>query len=232
MIKMNKQKEIEQLNNVFELSPLKHEYTYFGKDSIKEELLYRIVSKSITLIVAGNGQGKTSLLKYIIDNFKGRNKVLYVNANKEYDLKKLLKKRKNMILLLDNVSTLKHSEIERIKYYYDEDIISSIVFTTNDVNSLNFSQSMWSRIGRNMIEIQPDSFEEFKSYMLERLIDKNIFSNESLEIIYQLSSNNKIRLLIAKRVYEYISNLEDKKISETNIQKILKEIEKNFKEKK
>ncbi|MDD3263360.1 MAG: AAA family ATPase [Candidatus Nanoarchaeia archaeon] len=224
------QKKMKQLNEVFEMSPLRHNYSYYGNEEIKEELLYRVVSKSITLIIGGRGFGKTALLKHIINNFGGKNRILYLNSNRPYDLEKMLKNKKNMILLFDNVSFLKKSEIERIKYYYDEDILDSIVFTTESKDILSFSDSMWSRIGKNIIELKETSFLEFKEMMIERLGEDNVFNDESLSIVYNISKDNKFRLLTCKRVYEYLLNSNHEEFDENLVLEMLKKYKKSLEE--
>jgi len=110
-------------------------YELVDRERECKELLYMILSGNMMVIEGKPGFGKTMLLMYAIDNFKGKGKVIYVDArklNKKLDIEKLMIKRygffkgkllgklpKNMILLLDNVESISKRNCEKIRYYFD-----------------------------------------------------------------------------------------------------------------
>ena len=145
-------------DNPFNIDALKTDFNFIGRDKEAKEILYRIASGSMLLIEGKAGIGKTALLKYAIDNFKGEGKVIYVDGNKlnkRLDVSDLLKKKpKGMILLMDNVQYLSKKNNERIKYYYDQDYIKSVVFTTTDYSLVRFTNAIKDRIGKNIIKLK------------------------------------------------------------------------------
>jgi len=85
-------------DNPFNLNPLKTNFKLAGREKESKEILYRIASGSMLLIEGTIGTGKTALLKYAIDNFKGKGKVVYVDGNKlskRLNVDDLLKKKRH-----------------------------------------------------------------------------------------------------------------------------------------
>ena len=146
--------------NPFILNPLDFEdELLIGMEEEAKELLYRVKAGSMVFIEGKEGSGKTVLLKHVIDNFKGEGKVVYLDANKvnkTEDIEKILfkkGKKKGMILLLDNVSSLSKHNSEKIKYLFDEDFIKSVVFTGESFGSAVLSESIKQRIGSRIIKV-------------------------------------------------------------------------------
>ncbi len=181
--------------NPFWTNPLKTNFNLIGRENESKEILYRIASGSMLLIEGKPGTGKTALLKYAIDNFKGKGKVVYVNGNKlnkRLDVSDLVRKKpQGMILLLDNVQNLSKSNNQKIKYYYDEDRIKSAVFTTTDYSLVNFTDAIKERIGENVIRLKDLSYTNASKIAKERLNEKDILPDEVLKELYLSSGNVK-----------------------------------------
>jgi Cdc6-like AAA superfamily ATPase len=189
-------KEFGFKKNPFILNPLKSNFEIIGRGLECEEVLYKISAGSMILIEGKVGTGKTTLLKHAINNFKGKGKVVYVNAallNKKLDIAKLIhKKPKGMILLLDNVNFLSKKNNDKIKYYYDQDRIKSIVFTTTSYKLVNFSDSIKDRIGKDIIKL------------------KGFTQLTTLEIARdRLGSAEFIPDIVLKRIYDEANNLKE-----------------------
>ncbi len=196
--------------NPFDVNTLKTKFKIIGREFEAKEIIYRIASGSMLLIEGKSGFGKTALLKHAIDNFKGKGKVVYVDAsslNKRLDIAKLIyKKPKGMIILLDNVQYLSKKNNDKIKYYYDQDRIKSVVFTTNSYELVNFSDSIIDRIGNNVIKLKNLS----QSYVVElargRLAGFDIISDTILKKIYSNAKNIKEFLLMCNSLGEYLAD--------------------------
>lgn len=131
--------------------------------SLKEEIIYRILSGSI-IFIEDSRQRKRELLNSLILAFRGGKKVAYVNCElvKNLNIDNVLmgkynfitrlfkKKPKGMILFLDNVQELSWKNCERIKYHYDEDNLKSVVLIGRSYENVNIPQSMRHRIGRRV----------------------------------------------------------------------------------
>ena len=222
-------------DNPFNPDTLKTNFNLIGREKEAKEILYRIASGSMLLIEGKAGMGKTALLKYAIDNFRGKGKVIYVDGNKlnkRLNISKLLnKKPKGMILLMDNVQYLSKKNNERIKYYYDQDYIKSVVFTTTDYGLVSFTNAIKDRIGKNIIKLKKLKPSYAVETAKERLNGKEILSEHVLKELYKNSGNikeflDKCDLLCSyvvekgkeKAVKEDIKNLPKKEAEEENEQ--------------
>lgn len=227
--------------NPFEVNPFKIDFKLVNRKNEAEELLYRIEAGSMMLIEGKDGIGKTSLLKHAIDNFKGKGKVIYIDGDKlskRLNVEELLikrsglirgrllkKKPKRMILLFDNVHQLTEKQSEKIKFYFDQDYLKSVVFTTDNYKNVSFSDSLRDRIGERVIVLnnlkEEDAIQIIKDRFKEELLREEIIKE-----IYKNSDKNLKQLLTnCSFVLEYITDNEKKEIKKDEIKKILKEKE-------
>lgn len=187
--------KLDFIDNPFEQDPLKANHNLIARDDEAKEILYRIASGSMMLIEGKEGTGKTSLLKYAIDNFKGKGKVIYMDAkklNKRLDIAKMLKnKKKGMILLLDNIHHISNKNNEKIKYFFDQDHIKSVVFTTSDYGMVNFSPSLKDRIGKNILKLRNMNQSDIVEIINDRLEKKEIIPENILKELFNSSKNLK-----------------------------------------
>jgi len=182
-------------SNPFESDAMDSDYELFGRDEEAKELFYRISSGSMVVIEGKPGSGKTALLKYAIDNFKGEGKVVYVDANKldkNFNVTNLIKEKpKGMIMLLDNVHNLSEKNNLRIKYFFDEDYIASVVFTTVDYGTVNFSDPIKSRIGKNIIKLRKINQKSSLAIAKERFNGRDILNDTEIKTAYRGSETAK-----------------------------------------
>lgn len=203
-------KEFHFRKNPFSVDTLNTKFDIIGRDVECEEVIYRIASSSMLLIEGKYGVGKTTLLKHAIDNFKGKGKVIYIDArklNKRLDIAKLIhKKPKGMILLLDNVQYLSKKNNDKIKYYFDQDRIKSVVFTTTAYSDVNFVDSIKDRIGTNIIKLRPLNQSTTLEIAKERLNPIDIMPEVVLKKIYDNTSNIKDFIRMCNTLGEYLAN--------------------------
>ncbi len=209
-----------------------------GRKEVKADLVYRIESGSMLLIVGKEGVGKTMLLKHAIDTFKGKGKVIYVDGNKvnkRLNIEKLLikgagflqgallkQKPKEMILLMDNVQNLTLRNNKRIKYYFDQDYIKSVVFTTSDYGSLQFTDSIKDRIGKRVIKLRELTIDNILAIVRARLENKDILTDEIVKEIYAMSGKNlKTLMENCSKVCEYAFENGDEVVKREHITKAL-----------
>ena len=210
----------------FELNPLETDFSLIGQDKGAKEILYRIMSGSMLLIEGKAGKGKTALLKYAIDNFKGEGKVIYVNAsklNKRLNISDLLKKKpKRMMLLMDNVQYLSKKNNDRIKYYYDMDYIKSVVFTTIDYRLVNFTNAIKDRIGKNIIKLKNLSQSRALEIAKERLGNNEILPDNVLKQLHKDSGSIKEFLGNCELLCSYVIKKERDKARKDDIKNMPK----------
>ncbi|MEM2131616.1 MAG: AAA family ATPase, partial [Candidatus Woesearchaeota archaeon] len=152
------------------------------------------------------GNGKTTLLMVAAKKFGGKKNVAYVDCkilDKNLNITNILQERyglfgkilnktpKEMILLLDNVHELSKKNTERIKYYFDQNNIKSIIFTTEKYSKAKFSESLKDRIGKRVLKIPlMDEFDAIE-IVKKRIGEKSDFFNDDLiKKIFNLSENS------------------------------------------
>ena len=175
-----------------------------------EEMLYRIDSGSILVIEGGSGRGKTTLLMVATKKYGGHKNVAYVDCkilDKNLNITHVLqdryglfgrlfnKKPKNMILLLDNVQELSRRNTERLKYYFDQNYIKSIIFTTEKYSNAKFSESLKDRIGKRVIKIPEPEEYDATEIIRKRIGDSELFNDELIKKIFKMADNSPKRLL-------------------------------------
>lgn len=159
-----------------------------------EEMFYRISSGSMLVIEGQKGSGKTTMLMIAAKKFGGNRNVVYVDCEileKNLNITHVLqekygilgrlfnKKPKNMILLLDNVHYLTKQNTERIKYYFDQNYIKSIIFTTKSYAQVKFSDSLKDRIGKRVIKL-PRLTQDMAAEIIMSRIDNNEMLNDQI----------------------------------------------------
>lgn len=181
-----------------------------GLEELQEEVFYCIASGSMMAIEGGSGLGKTSLLYYAIHHFRGKGQVIYVDAcamDARLNIERVLKDKngwfgrlfnaypKNMILLLDNADQLSLVNCERIKYFYDENVIRSVVFTVENYEKAPFSESICNRINRNVFELMPLTEEYALKMIRERQHKKTIIEEDVAKILFAYCRGSPALLL-------------------------------------
>lgn len=198
--------------NPFAIDPFESAYTLVNYSSLVDDLLYYTVSGNMALLKGDAGSGKTKLLIQVIERHKGQGKVVYVDGRQldhELDIESLLnkkgqgvfgtvmkKKPKGMILLLDNVTNLTHKNFEKIKYYFDQDYIRSVIFTAENVEDLNLPPSMLDRVARRQIDIPPMINYDALRIVRDRFSDHFFLPDSVILRLFSISGRNIKQLLI------------------------------------
>lgn len=234
-------KKLGYYENPFLINPLKESTPIFGQEKQLQDVMYYIKSGSLVFVQAGKGAGKTKFLRTIINNFKGR--IIYVNAaklTKTLNVEDLLRKKnglsgkmfgnkpRDMILILDNVDELSNVNLERIKYYYDQGFLQSVVFSGNDFSKTNFPESLNTRIGKRVLvldELTKTQAVELALTRLDETLDDEepLIKKSLIEKIFETSKKNPRMFLInLHRVFEEM-HFEDADVVETKHLRVLED---------
>ncbi|MDD5331435.1 MAG: ATP-binding protein [Candidatus Nanoarchaeia archaeon] len=186
--------------NPFEDNP---EIRMIGYDEVIDEAIYGVHAGNIIFIEGKEGSGKTAILRRVIDRFKGKGKVVYIKCSEIKDLnveevlthkygfiKRLFSKTpKDMILLFDDIEELSRKNTERIKYFYDQNYIRSIIFTGVNYKRLNFSDSLKDRISKILTVPELDE-DDAVEIVEERLNGKDLISEAIIKNAFKKSDKN------------------------------------------
>lgn len=223
----------------FDGDPFSKESELAGHEPLINEVFYAIHSGNMVFIQGESGSGKTKVLHEVIKKFGGKKRIIYINCKhlqKELNIEKVLNERygilgrifglkpKNMILLLDETESLSHRNYERIKYYFDQNHLSSVIFTGKNFPPEGMSESLVHRISKRLA-IDPISDFEAVSVIRDKIGDKYL-SDRLIKNIYRISGRNTGRLLQnCRTVMTEIAHTKKQDITEEEVQKILSAVE-------
>jgi len=197
-------------NNPFTIKPAPFDNKIFGQEKLTEDLSYLIPAGNMIFLEGPLGTGKTSMMHKIIEQYRGKKRVIFFSCNRiEHDLniEELLKgkygfwgrlfglKPKNMIVLLDEAQDLSEANTERIKYFFDQGNIKSVVFTGTSFKDTNFHDSVKERIGSNIIKVKELTEEESVDLVRNRIGENELVSDEIIRRVFLLSNKNPRRML-------------------------------------
>lgn len=232
--------ELDFEENPFSVNPSDFLDCLVGLDDAIEELDYRIRSGSMSFVAGKRGTGRTALLRAMIKRFRGRGRVIYVNAEKfekKLDIEELLvqrngfikgmlmkKKPKKMILLMDNVNELSYRNTERLKHYFDENFLQSVVFTGDGLHEVGFSESLKLRIEGRVIDLPKLTEQQILEIVHKRLGDSKLVPDEVvMELCKRYKNNPKDVLRSLDEVAEFIVSLDEESINIKHLDEVLGE---------
>ena len=223
--------------NPFTIKPAPFDNKVFGQDKILEDLYYKIPAGTMSFIEGRLGTGKTTILKNLISKFRGRGKVIYFSCNRidsELNIEELLKGKygfwgrlfgmmpKDMIVLLDEAQQLSAVNTERIKYFFDQGNIKSVLLTGTDYGNTNLHESVKERIGHDgLFKINELTDEQTIAFVRNRVGNTTLVNDDILKKLWHLSGRNPRRLLQRlDRTFRYaVENMENE-IKEEHLSKI------------
>lgn len=191
--------EFDFVSNPFTIKPQEDLDDFHGQKEIIKEA-NKVVSKGGSVVIHGPyGCGKTTILKGVIDRFKGKRKVAYYNAftsERSIDFEDILVnggsristffgiKTKEMILLLDEAHNLMKKDFEELVEYYHEGYFKSIVFVTSE-SDYKFPDEVNDIIDENVFELKMFSEKDAINFCEERLEGVELLDKKSIKEIYK-----------------------------------------------
>jgi len=187
----------------YDENPLKIETKTVGNEGVIDEIFYSILSGNMLFLEGAEGMGKTKILGEIIKKFGGRRKIIYVNCrtlqaglnmekllvNRNGILGKIFKRKpKNMILLLDEIEFLSKTNRERIKYYFDQNYLRSVIFSSRQFENVELGESIKERLSK---VVKVESLSDYEAVQLiHNKIGSNLLSERLIKEVYKLSNKN------------------------------------------
>ena len=234
-------KKIGFYNNPFSIKPAPFDFKIFGQDALLEEIYYKIPSGTMNFIEGSFGTGKTSMLKLIINKFKGKGKIIYFACNriaKDLNIEELLIGRygfwgrlfkvhpKNMIVLLDEAQDLNAENTQRIKYFFDQGNIKSVIFAGIDYEKTDFHESIKERIGDGILKVHELTEDEAVSLIRNRIGESTLITDDIIKKLWKESNQIPRRLLhLCDKIFRYAVERDEKEITETIMNDALKQPE-------
>ena len=227
-------------SNPFSIKPAPYDFKIFGQDAIVEELLYKVPSGTMSFIEGPFGTGKTSMLKLVIDKFKGKGKVIYFACNRiqsDLDIEELLLNRygfwgklfklhpKDMVVLLDEAQDLSSENTQRIKYFFDQGNIKSVVFAGIDYEKTDFHESIKERVGQNgVLKVRSLDDDEAIQLIRNRIGESTLLTDDSIKTLWKEADKIPRRLLhLCDQVSRHAVLKDEKEVTEALLEESLGE---------
>jgi energy-coupling factor transporter ATP-binding protein EcfA2 len=210
--------------------------------------IHKMIDKGEMVFIEGEyGTGKTTILKNVIGHYKGKNRMIYYSFNNadEFNLDALLDgantfwrkmaglKMKDIILLLDEVQTMKTSDMKKLLKPYKDGIVKSVVFVSHDYELSKFPEEFSKLLAGNVIKTVNLATKEAIALVKRRIGSISLLPDNMIAKIFLISGKNPRRLLeYCEDVCRYAVELEDETVTDYHLNEVLgKVIKENKKDK-
>lgn len=227
------------IDNPFSIKPGAYDDELFGyANEIKK--VYSAMNNGGVWFIEGNfGVGKTSMLKQIINSFKGRKRVIYFSANRSeggINFKTLLLNRngffqrvfgilpKNMILLLDEAHKINAKDATNIEKLMKSNHFKTVVYSSDKVEDVQMTPWLKKKMGdKRVLKIQPITEASAIKLVRNRVGDLKLLPNNAIKSIFEKSNYNPRRMLEnLEDVCRYAMDIGAKKITDVHVKKVIK----------
>jgi len=195
-------------SNPFSIKPAAFHDQLVGFETIVDEVSYGVLNGKVVMIEGEYGNGKSSILKRILNDFGGKKKVIYYSCNRmdgRLDVKTLLNERygffgkffdikpKDMILLLDEAQELGGKDYERIYPYYQEGFIKSVVLVGKGIKKEQIVAGLKNSLSE--ISLGKLSEEQALQVVKKRIGELPLLPDFAIRKIYQKADGN-VRVIL------------------------------------
>lgn len=221
-------------NNPFMIKPYAFEDTLQGYRPYIKKVNLAINRGRVVFIEGDYGVGKTSVLKQVINEFKGQRKLIYYSANRTegvIDFDGLIKGRagpiarlfgikpKDLILMIDEAQKLSRHDCEKIEELVEQGYFKSVVLVSDDMKKVNLTPSLKRQLKGNTLNLGEVLSENHAIKIVkDRLGDKAGFIPPKVaKLIFERAGKNPRRML------EYLEDISRYVVEEKGESKVTEE---------
>ncbi len=240
-------RELGFFNNPFSIKPAAFHDKVIGNEELIDELSYGVLNNKIMFLKADYGEGKTTVLKRLLNDFGGKKQVIYYSCNrmdKRLNIKQMLNgkygffgklfdiKPKDMILLLDEAQELGKKDYEKVYSYFENGHFKSIVFVGTEFDAKELPPKVKDELEN--YKVKSLTGDEIVQIIRKRVGELPLLSDEVIKEVFKLSNNNVRELLKnCEELCKYAVNYSEEKITDEVIKEVLgQDTQKEFKKKK
>ena len=233
-------------SNPFSIKPAAFHDQVVGYDKVVDEVSYGILNNKVIVLDGEYGNGKSTILRRVLNDFGGKKQVIYYSCNRietRLNVKDLLNGRygsvgrlfnikpKDMILLLDEAQTLSSKDFERLHSYFQEGYLKSIVLVGKGIET----NAIANGLKKHMQEVKLVELNEESAVKIvrKRIGNLKLLPDNIIKRVYTISNNN-VRLLLknCEEVCKRAVETGRKKISEEFLKQVFPQHFKKTAEKK
>jgi ABC-type ATPase with predicted acetyltransferase domain len=228
-------KKLGFYSNPFNIKP-----AAFHEELVAYDLssIYKKIEKGDMLFIEGEyGSGKTTILKNIIARFKGRNRIVYYSFNtgeQVFDVRKLLDgansllrqitgfKEKNIVLLLDEVHSMKPGDAKKLLKPYKDGVIKSVVFVSHNYDLTEFPEEVSALLNGNVLRTTSLTPAEAIILVRKRIGTLDIIPDKIISKIYLRAGKNPRRILEhCEDVVRFAVEIGDTQVTDYHVTEVL-----------
>jgi len=228
--------ELGFFNNPFSTKPASFQTELMGFDDVAKSINKEIHENNMVMLSGDYGTGKTTLLKSIINEFAGKRQVIYYNCDQsedEIDFRKLLinannillrlfrVKKKNMILLLDEMQEMSKKDMEQAKSFFDDGYFKSILFVSKNPK-ITFPTNLSEAIGIKRHFVKNLDKNAAIKLIRSRIGDLKFISDASITKIFRKDDNPRSFLKKVEDVCRFAFENGSSKVSENHIKILMR----------
>jgi energy-coupling factor transporter ATP-binding protein EcfA2 len=220
-------------SNPFSIKPAAFSDELFGFEEAVDQLIEDIGNGSFYLITGTYGNGKTTLLKRIVNNLRGRRVIYhnYLKSNSNIDFEELFTgmsfmrslfgvMRKDNILLLDEAKHISEDDLKKINELSEKGYIKSAIFVSPD-DKIELIAEINEKIGNNRIGLNSIKEEAAISLIRKRIGELKLLPDTAIAKIFKMDKNPRNFLRNCEDVCKYAVDNGIKKVNEKIIKKAL-----------
>jgi len=228
-------RELGFFNNPFSIKPAVFSDNIVGYSEVVDEVSYGILNKKMLFLEGEYGEGKSTILKRLINDFGGKKQVIYYSCNRSearLNVKRLLNGRygfwgklfdlkpKDMILLLDEAQELGAKDYEKLYSYYQEGYFKSIVYVGKEFKKEEVTEKIKELM--KPIKLRKLSGDEAVTIVRNRIGSLPLLSDEVIKKVFEASDLN-VRMLLknCEKLCKHAVNYGETKITDEMIKNIL-----------
>ena len=220
-------------NNPFSIKPAAYRGGVTGLGTAVDDISYAILTKKLVFVEGEYGQGKTTILKKLINDFGGNKQVVYFSCNRldgRLDIERLLKKRygflgrlfgfeaKDMVLLLDEAQHLGTDDYKSLSEHHKKGAFKSIVFVSPKLNG----EANGLTTNALVVNLKKINEEEAVKIVRQRVGHLHLLSDDMIKELFRKSNKNVRELLKnCELVCKYAVDNEMTKVTEGIAEEVL-----------
>jgi replication-associated recombination protein RarA len=229
-------KELGYKENPFIIKPAYFDDEVIGYDKEIDDLIKMINENKFCFLEGEFGKGKTTIINFLINEFIGYNKIIYISRNRSdralnYEdlligssnfFGRLFRiKPKNVILVVDEVSKINKKDCEQIEKFYEDGHFKAVLFCDVSLDKSNLTQKVKTKISKNVITLKDLTAKEAIELVKSRLENDELISEELIKKVFDKSEKN-IRLMFINldKIFRKAFELGKTSISEEDIKEI------------
>ena len=228
-------RELGFFNNPFSIKPAIYSDRIVGYEEVVDEIAFSVLNKKMLFLEGEYGEGKSTILKRLINDFGGQKQVIYYSCNRmeaRLNVKKLLNGRygfwgklfdmkpKDMILLLDEAQELGAKDYSKLYSYYQEGYLKSIVFVGKEFKKEEIDDNL-KKVSKE-VKLRKLTDAEIITLVRRRVGSLPLLTDDVIKTVYNNSDKNVRKMLKnCESLCKHAVNFGETKISEDMIKEVL-----------